>query len=142
MTLRNRFLVLATGIFFMLACNNNRKQYSTVKIDVQKAKALFKNNNKILVLPCIACGCFEPALNDAFLRDSSFFKEVYCVTDTTCKSLSFSTHHLSQRNLDSISDEIYNVTLIQFSGDQYRLRIIDSDENGRLLKIAHNFFEN
>jgi hypothetical protein len=139
MTLKINNLLMAIVVFTAFQNCRNTKQ-ANPNFDIVAAKKMFHNNENIMLLPCVACGCFKPALEDAYKKDSIFFNSVYFVTDSTCSKFPFSNAHISQRRLDSLSDEFYNVTLIKFEGDKYKVRIINSDENGNLLKIAKSFF--
>lgn len=141
MILRSRSVFLLFVVLcFALSCHQEPKKSIPIILNLQKARLLFNNESNIMIFPCPSCGCFEPALNDAFLKDQTLFDEIYFLTDTNCHSTVIPPNHIDQIQLDSLSDELYNIVLIKALGDTYHVRIVESSENGKLRSIVRGFF--
>jgi hypothetical protein len=130
-------------IFLLTGCGTGNKQTHVIDLNQGMATKLFNGQKNVMILSCTRCGCFLQALPAAYAKDKLFFDKVYLVTDTTCNSLKFIKNHISQQRMDSISDEIYNITLCkQLPGNrEYITRIIETKENARILDICKDFFK-
>jgi hypothetical protein len=79
-------------------------------------------------------------MNGAFKKDSTFFKQIYMVTDTNCTKLKFHMDYISQAGIDSISNEMYNVTLLKRVNGNYVGRMIETEESPKILEVVKTFF--
>ena len=140
MILRNSPLIFAL-IFISLACTNRIKTNQKINVNQNVIHKLVNEHDKILILSCVRCGCFIDAIKDAYKKDSIFLKTIYLATDTNCTKLKFTFNHLSQNQIDSISDDLYNVVLLKKTESGYQVREIETKESPKILEIIKAYFQ-
>lgn len=126
-------------LFFIISCSSNKKE--ALEIDQSKAKLYFQEKERVLLVSCLKCSCFIPAIESAYNQDSSFLRTIYMATDTGCNSYRIKFEHVSQSKMDEISDNLYNVVLFKLKRGTYITRVIDSKESPQIIQIAKSFFE-
>lgn len=134
----NKLILFFIG-FQLYGCHSSKSE--TVKVNTAVVRTIFPQKEKILIISCIKCSCFLPALNYAYKQDSSYFKTISVFADTSCNKWSFSVNHISQKLIDSIGDDMYNIILLKSNEDDYIARVIDSKESPRLLESIKFFFD-
>jgi hypothetical protein len=87
--------------------------------------------DKTIVISCIRCSCVIEVLNHTIETNPGLLNGYSFVGDTTCnggflwRSKMF---HYSQKQLDSISTELYNMLIIKTNGGGKTLRLIETLE--------------
>ncbi len=137
MIFRNSFLA---GWVLLAGCQV-RHGPQTLHWPAEAGEKLWGPHDKVMVLSCIRCGCFMSELPRAWRQDSTYFRQLWLVADTGCTRLPFLNGHVSQKELDGLSDELYNLVLIKREGNQYTGRIIETRESGEIRSICRRFFD-
>jgi hypothetical protein len=132
-------LLLATG------CSSNVPTGGgPAKPDISINTAILRNNlrgeEKIALMSCIRCGCFVNLLNNLTSADKAALKDVVFLSDTTCNKINYPSLHISQAAIDSISFDLYNVVLFRKENQDYKMRIIETDESKDFSRICSDFF--
>lgn len=137
MILRNSLLIC---LVLVSSCGKMSK-VQFVEVDKQRCDSLFDKQDNIIIVSCVRCGCFNKSLSDAYKADSAFFKQIYLVADTACGKFRFIPHHVSQSALDSLNDDLYNLTLIKRTPTGFSGRIVETKESIKLLSVCKSFFK-
>lgn len=114
---------------------------SSVRIDSKEiTKVLDQNGNNIALLSCLRCGCFVDAYNRAF-RESGRKPEGYVLlADTLCNKFLFPVTNIPASDIEKISDEIYNLTLVKRRNKTLTTKILHVEDSKRMEKIITHFF--
>ncbi len=124
-----------------LSCKNS---YQVNNNDITLSRDMLnKWNTKkfIVVFPCTRCSCFLAVLNNIKGLDSTFIaNETTLITDSSCNKTKFKFNHREQKQIDSLSDDIYNITLIKKNEIGVKIRIINTTESDQTVKIFRTFF--
>ena len=139
MILRSNLLIFVLTLI-SLTCTNATKNDQKILVNQNVANKLFKGHDKILLLSCVRCGCFLDALENLYRKDSIFLKTIYLITDTNCTKFTFTLNHISQNQIDSISDDLYNVVLFKKTKSGYQVREIETKESPKILEISRDYF--
>lgn len=134
--------LLFLSLVLLEGCKTTNKIHY-IDINQKATYQYFNGQKKVLILSCVRCGCFINAMGSAYHKDKLFFDDINIFTDTTCTSLKFIKNHISQKKIDSISNEIYNITLLKkvYQNGEYIARIVETKESPRLLDICKEFFK-
>jgi hypothetical protein len=97
--------------------------------------------DKVVVFYGRKCGCFIQDLNKSWAKDSNYIKTLHIYGDTLYNRLQFPIHHLAQSCIDTLSEDIYNVTLMRMSNGKINFRILETEESGKFVSVAKKFFE-
>lgn len=100
----------------------------------------FPGEEKIALLSCIRCGCFVTLLNNMTSADKAAMKDVVFLSDTTCNNINYPSLHITQAAIDSISFDLYNVVLFRKKDQDYKVRIIETEESKNFSRICSEFF--
>ena len=137
----NNIIVLLFFTLFISCLNPYTTNIKEVALS-QDIIYKWKTKKFIIVLPCTRCGCFLSVINNFKGRDSLFIvNETTFVTDTFCNKIKFKSIHREQKQIDSLSDEIYNLTLISINKSETAVRIIDTKESEQTTQIMRSFFD-
>lgn len=127
-------------LIFLLSCKQDNR--SEVIIDQTAALQNFNGKEKVLLVSCLKCNCFNEDIPRAYQKDSLFFKSLDVFADTSCSKWGFRVNHLPLQKIDSLGEDIYNVILLRLKDGVYTCRVVSSKEGRQLLEIAQRFFEN
>lgn len=129
---------------FLTACESKNNQVVTKLYFneglLDSITKIYSNN--IAILSCLNCDCFRQEYNKEFARSKSGPIGYTLIADTNCVKLSFPIAHMSQKLIDSLSDNIYNLVLIHGKGQKASYRILRVNESTRIQKEADKFFGN
>lgn len=137
-------LLLVPIIVFLATCKDPTqgiKPTEGIKINSDILQKYAGEKNTYIIMSCVRCSCFDGDLKRIKPADIEYLRQFIFITDTTCGKIEFSNAHLSQNIIDSISDDIYNITLIKRnSNNGFLVRIIKQEESTQFLKICRTFF--
>lgn len=141
--MKNKNLLFTFIIIVFSNCSSTNKPNDLVKIEVIKIKEWTgKTTGNFIVFSCIRCKCF----NDEFAllkeKDIAFINSnTVFITDTICNKLKeISTFYKSQQSIDSLSEDLYNVTLIQLKVNTVKVKNIETKYSSNLMSIIKKFF--
>jgi hypothetical protein len=135
--------IFTFSCFFSASCMSNKKSTSAFKYNEPLLnKTLIKDEG--VFITCLSCTCFTRELKNIYLKDSSFFLKYPFFIIKDCNP-DFNNHEkfmttIRQSYSDSISEEIYNVTLVKKIQNEYTFRILKVEESDNLKKIIVSFF--
>ena len=122
-------------------CRNQVSSHELpIKYNEKNLDSLFqKYGPKLAILSCLRCQCFVEAYN----RDTALQKmEGYVLmTDTTCNKMSTPVKNIRKREIDSISEDIYNLTFIKTEKGNVTFKILKVEDSKRIKSIAESFFK-
>lgn len=144
--MRGKSILFLAVIIFPICCNSRPEAKKVaalpIGIDMKRFAALFPDSTeKAMILSCVGCTCFKDKLNELYRQDSLFVKKFVVAADFKCVHLDFDTRHIAQPEIDSISMDIYNLTLFKRESDSIVCRIVETAESPRLLEIAKKFYD-
>jgi hypothetical protein len=146
MNWRNNICCLLVLSLVSATCRSKgNANHANVKIDAAAYTRYFTDgdlvNNKVVIFYGQKCGCFIQDLNKGWAKDSSFIKTLHIYGDTSYNRLRFPINHLPQSCIDTLSEDIYNVTLMKKGNGKIDFRILETTESGKFVSIAKKFFE-
>jgi hypothetical protein len=130
-------------ISFLFACNAKiSKQNSTITIDTPADldKIIEDNGKKKIIVSCNKCGCVNDLLKD--FTNKAIRNEYQIIADTNCLKSFKVDKSITQKQLDEISLDFYNITLIKKVNGKYFFRNIDAKEVEKYLDIFNTFYMN
>lgn len=129
-------------LILLLSCKNPHQANNNGVILSKEILNKWNTKKFIIILPCTRCGCFLTVLNNIKGVDSTFItNEATFITDSSCNKTKFKFIHKEQKQIDSLSDDIYNITLIKRNESEIKVRIIKTTESDQTVKILKRFFE-
>lgn len=130
--------------FFLTACGSKNNQVVTKlyfnESLLDSITEIYSNN--IAILSCLNCDCFRQEYNKEFSRSRTGPIGYTLIADTNCVKLRFPIVHMSQKLIDSLSDNIYNLVFINGKGQKAPYKILRVNESSRIQKEADKFFGN
>jgi len=138
-----RFLI---SLFFMLSLfktclNSDNSKEKKINANTEILKRRFPEAKRLILFSCVRCGCFVDLLNSLSTENNKYVKQQYFITDSNCNKINFPIIHLSQKIIDSISVDIYNLTLVKRINNKYEFRIIETEEKDNWEEISKSFFD-
>ncbi len=133
------FLLLLYCLIFYSSCSESRK-VSSVEVN-QDILIKYFNKSNIVLLSCVRCGCFVDLMNTLSKEEKLILQPYAIATDTNCNKISLQAIHIPQKVIDSISQDIYNITLIKKIGSVYDVRIIQTKEMRKTINIIKQYFK-
>ncbi|MBN8686078.1 MAG: hypothetical protein J0M10_03630 [Chitinophagales bacterium] len=131
-------------VFFILtlslSCkgkNSTLENSEIINSDILKSHV---SSDKLVIVTCIRCGCFIDALNGLPESEMNYFSQYSILTDTNCNKLKMPAIHIDKLTIDSISTDIYNITLIKRENGLYKSRIIQLNESSKIVDIMKEYF--
>ena len=128
-------------LVLVLGCkNNDQGNEPPIEINavfIQK----YTPADKVIILTCTRCGCFVDALNTLNENEKSFLSKYPILTDTICNSLNIPSIFMDSKTMDSISTDIFNITLLKKKDNRFNVRIIKLNESNKIIPIIKDFFE-
>lgn len=137
-TIQSLLIVLVFSA--QLQCNSEKKRTTKINYDRNKLDSLVTRYGKNLaLLSCIRCGCFVEAYNKipAFQQTVGY----RLLTDKNCNKMKFPVEHISQRDMQAISEDFYNLTLIKSRDNGISFKILTIQESKAIDKEAKRFFD-
>lgn len=126
---------------FLFSCYNNIKKNHDLSINTGLLSKYSDQSDKTIILSCISCSCFKPILTNLSDVDKLTLSKYRILGDTNCFKTKLPITQIRQNTIDSLSDDIYNITLVRKVGEKYNLRIIETNESSKLVAICRDFFE-
>lgn len=135
-------LIVLLFLTFLLSWKCTDEKHSQIIFDAQMLEnSLLKNNDRVMIFSCIRCGCFIETINNVYKKDKDFFQTHRLVTDTNCNKLEATVHYISQKTIDSLCEDIYNVTLFKKRNNVVSCRLIETHESDNFLEICKEFYD-
>ncbi len=110
MSLINKFLFCIFILLFSVA--GCFWPTSTSRISPHKIDTYFGGLDRLVLFSCLRCQCFVKEWEN-IADKRGVFQVVKFFTDTGCHKPGFAFDHVSQKKIDSISTEFYNVVLLK-----------------------------
>lgn len=139
MTLRSNLFSFL--FLFFISCVEKKNKDGMIEMNQNVTSRILEGRDKVLIFSCVRCNCFINSMSEAYKKDSTYLNSIYMLTDTACTKLRFRMNYISQVKVDSISDEMYNVTLLRKVNGNYISRTIETEESPQVLKIINEFFD-
>ena len=132
---------LIGGILFIvfISCNGN-KMKKEIKLDLPVLNKYIPKPTPCIIVSCTRCICFDNIINGLKKKDLEYLESFPIIMDTNCGKLKLKTIQVKQNVIDSISGDIYNITLVKERKENYSTRIIKQEESLNLIRICHVFF--
>jgi len=140
---RNAHFVAGFIFLLLLKCSSAPETSKQIKFDhAALGKILDKHGNNIALLSCLRCGCFVDVYNKGFIENGIQPTEYVLIADTLCNKFLFQVNFLSSEDIEKISDEIYNLTLIKRRNNVITSKILQVEDSKNLEKAVRSFFKN
>ena len=113
----------------------------TSKFDSDLLAKRLQKKHKGLIISCIKCNCILEAFNENrdLLKDITIYGDSLCIPKQNFVQFS----NLTQGTLDSVYEKNYNVILFKFgSNNNFKYKLIKTEETMKFKKIVFNFFSN
>lgn len=134
-------------LFFLIAAAFGACQRKAAKEPVVSQITIHENilqrytkNDELIIVTCTGCHCFIEALNAMPAAQRAKVQQYPILSDTVCSHLELPCIVVTQRALDSISSDIYNVTLLKKVNGSFLTRVIQLDEAKKILEVIEAFF--
>ncbi len=119
------FFILIVSI---LSCNHvNNKSFSGFK--------KYAENKSSIIISCVKCGCVTDELNKISEQNPKLLKEYDIYIDSTCKAnldKNIKTQQISQKTIDSISTEFYNILILKKKDKDVEIQNLKSKDITKL----------
>jgi len=138
----NRLLILLLATFFAECDNHKSREIEYLNISSTLDSLFDIHGNNLAILSCTSCGCFPDSYNIQFLKNNEKPDGYILLADTTCNQFRFKVVHIKTSEVEKISDEFYNVTLIKKRGEKKMYRILSINESNKIKPVANQFFKN
>lgn len=125
-----------------MKCTSSSYSSTSIKLDSKEInKVLDQNGNNIALLSCLRCGCFVDAYNRTFKESGKKPEGYVLLADTLCNKFVFPVINIPAGDIEKISDEIYNLTLIKRSNKNITTKILQVEDSKKMEKVIANFFK-
>jgi hypothetical protein len=109
-------------------------------------KAVFGNlksqsGGNYIIFSCTSCSCFNSVLKLLSRADKDYLSQFTLIADTMCTKSDLPFMPVKQSLIDSISTDIFNVTLVRKIDGNYDCRIIQTGECEKLIPICRKYFK-
>jgi len=138
----NTNYIVALMLPVFMKCTSSSYSSTSIKLDSKEInKVLDQNGNNIALLSCLRCGCFVDAYNRTFKESGKKPEGYVLLADTLCNKFVFPVINIPAGDIEKISDEIYNLTLIKRSNKNITTKILQVDDSKKMEKVIANFFK-
>lgn len=129
-------------IFIFFGCKSNN-QGNEVPIRINTAAVRkYTPKDSLVIVTCTRCNCFVEALNSLTETEKLYISQYPILSDSNCNSLNIPSIFIDRRAIDSISVDIYNITLLKKKANRFDVRIIQLSESREIMNVMKDFFEN
>ncbi len=125
-------------LIFVFGCKG-KIQHEQIEINSSILEQ-YTNSEDLIIVTCTGCRCFIENLNALSKSDISYLSKYTVLADTTCNKFPFNTVPLNTRTLDSISTDIYNITLLTKVDDGFKSKVLQLSESKKIVDAVKNFF--
>ena len=126
---------------FNTCFNFENSKGKKINANTEILKRRFPEAKRLILFSCVRCGCFVDLLNNLSTENNSYLQQQYFITDSNCNKINLPIIHLPQKIIDSISVDIYNLTLVKRIKNKYEFRIIETEETDNWQEISKSFFD-
>lgn len=96
---------------------------------------------KVAILSCLKCDCFRLEYIKFFERTKKEPEGYKLLADSNCVKLNFRFNHLPNKTTNLLSEDIYNLVLIQKKGEEISYKILNLSESTKIQAVANAFFK-
>ncbi len=135
MCFKNYFFVFTV----IMACKGPQKYLPN--LNQAQANLFFKADaNKHLVYARMSCGCMREVLLNPSPKLRAILNSVAIYADTNTIKPILPFVSVTQKSIDSVSLDFYNITLVKKVDGKFVVRILDSEEVFQAEKIIKDWF--
>lgn len=136
MLFTGKFFVIVASLFFF--CCQSKKEDPKLLLNVPMRDSLLaKYGNNIAILSCLRCGCFVQYFNDFNGKTEGYV----LLADTNCNKLNIPVHYISNDQVEQLSEDIYNLTLIKSEKGEIKSKIVKAGDSKQIAKDIRSFFK-
>ena len=140
--INNTSYIFALILPVLLKCTSPSHNSDSIKLDAKEInQVLDQNGNNIALLSCLRCGCFVDAYNRIFKESGKRPEGYVLLADTLCNEFLFPVINITSDNIEKISDEIYNLTLVKRRAKTITTKILQVEDSKKMEKIITHFFK-
>jgi hypothetical protein len=134
------FKYLFLSLFFIGCGNVSNSSKQTIKISSEALLNFPSEKGCYIIISCVRCSCFNTVIRNFKAEEKEYFSHITILADTTCTKTNIPALHTTQKLIDGISEDIYNITLVKRMNGQVVNRIIQTDESSNFFLICKKFF--
>jgi predicted nucleic-acid-binding Zn-ribbon protein len=139
---KNTNFILLFIFPLLMKCRSNSEASKQFEFNLEEMnKILNQNGNNIALLSCLRCGCFVDVYNKEFKEKGTRPTEYILLADTTCNKFLFQVNFLSSNDIEKISDEMYNLTLVKRRDKTIITKILQVEDSKNLEVAIGRFFK-
>lgn len=140
---QSKLILLSALVLLVNACTSSSISTMPLSLNRKKADSVFNHHgNNIAILSCLRCVCFVDELNYDIKRTKMLPNRYTLLTDTNCNKFLIPVTHISSKQIEELSEDIYNLVFIKQRDTVIKTLIVAVEDSKKIRKIADKFFRN